>query len=247
MCGLTFETDRLIALSGLASKVHKRAQCDYLAGLWSTHLPLNLLWYLMVPMTTRSKIYVAPSWSWASVNGHIWPPSLIWPPSSQMIRRRYARMSSYETSLANPADKYGQVTSAKIELRAPLATLDWSGVHVQNTYQAGQINISVPDGSGRVCKILESSFHSPIHTLRFDYEGYAELHTAYIAIVLDHSSGFDSHGDLEHDSYGLQGLVLSRLPCSRYMRIGVAAMEIHTEQELEDIVRKMPEQDITII
>ena len=72
MCGLTFETDRLIALSGIASEVYKRTRCDYAAGLWSLQLPEDLLWRANNPGPTRSELYIAPSWSWALVEGLIW-------------------------------------------------------------------------------------------------------------------------------------------------------------------------------
>lgn len=242
MCGLTFETDRLIALSGIASEVHKRTQCDYMAGLWSTQLPMSLLWNVLDPISTRSELYVAPSWSWASVRGHIWSPHL------EGDYRIHAKILRYETSLANLADKYGQVTSGKIELRGPLGTLDWSGVHGKNTYKVGHVNISVPDESGRIGEIGElSSFRGPNNTLHFDCEGYAELRTAYIVVLLDQLEMPGPDGNIKPDSYNLQGLLLNRLPCSRYMRIGIARLEIKTRQELEDIVSKMPQQDITII
>ncbi|KAK3489734.1 heterokaryon incompatibility protein-domain-containing protein [Neurospora crassa] len=63
---LTKETDKLIALSGIARSFQKHFPNDkYMAGLWNSHLPLALLWqrtdYAKDIYTTE---YIAPSWSW---------------------------------------------------------------------------------------------------------------------------------------------------------------------------------------
>lgn len=70
---LTVATDKLPALSGLATKFNDTAPAadTYLAGLWKHDIACGLLW---MPHDTskgcRSKnsLYVAPSWSWASLD-----------------------------------------------------------------------------------------------------------------------------------------------------------------------------------
>ena len=80
---LTFETDRLPALSGLAklycgseSDVHSSFSLhDYLAGCWRDHHVPALLWYSVPPrgpsdpkfIDMRRTTYIAPSWSWMSL------------------------------------------------------------------------------------------------------------------------------------------------------------------------------------
>lgn len=64
---LTKETDKLIALSGIARSFQKHFPNDkYMAGVWSSHLPLALLWrqgdFAKDRYTTE---YIASSWSWA--------------------------------------------------------------------------------------------------------------------------------------------------------------------------------------
>ncbi|KAL8369126.1 hypothetical protein RB599_004534 [Gaeumannomyces hyphopodioides] len=84
--GFTNPSDRLIALSGVAKimvreliKVPPFQQetlaSVYLAGIYRTHIPRQLLWVTdwkkidMVPSVIKDKTdpYLAPSWSWASV------------------------------------------------------------------------------------------------------------------------------------------------------------------------------------
>ncbi|KAI5778610.1 heterokaryon incompatibility protein-domain-containing protein [Geopyxis carbonaria] len=45
-CGLTKSHDKLIALSGIATHFQTLLKDEYLAGLWSSYLPYQLLWYV---------------------------------------------------------------------------------------------------------------------------------------------------------------------------------------------------------
>jgi hypothetical protein len=68
---LTFQTDKLPALSGIAELVRRMRKDDYLAGLWSSTLAFDLCWYASYhdnSSSGRVSIYTAPSWSWASIN-----------------------------------------------------------------------------------------------------------------------------------------------------------------------------------
>jgi len=75
---LTYHTDRLYALSGMAATMSPSAKGSFLAGLWKEELPLGLLWRTQADYHTRKTLvsrrhqkYYAPSWSWASVTGPI--------------------------------------------------------------------------------------------------------------------------------------------------------------------------------
>jgi len=256
-CGLTFETDRLIALSGIASMVQKRTQCDYLAGMWRKSLPIGLLWRKWMPTATEtaaktmtnvdgSPKYVAPSWSWASAitstdwtrcKGNSW--------ICATVRR-------YEMSLANPADKFGAVLAGMIELRAPLGTLNWIGRHGSNHFGAHiivvtDLKLSILLESGKTEVVARwSSIPKYKEFLFIDREEHLDLHTAYFTVIrtVSEASQRDPESNTVSLGYNVEGLLLKRLPCSRYMRIGVALLEFETEQ---DFVSKMPEQDVIII
>jgi hypothetical protein len=70
---LSFQYDRLPALSGIAKEMQKHRADQYLAGLWEDDLPAALLWYrksvwLGDPRgSARPQEYTAPTWSWASI------------------------------------------------------------------------------------------------------------------------------------------------------------------------------------
>ncbi|CAI6101179.1 unnamed protein product [Clonostachys chloroleuca] len=68
-CDLTYpEKDRLVALSGIGRAFGNPA--DYLAGLWRDDIAKQLLWR-PGQHVKRHTAYIAPSWSWASMNGSV--------------------------------------------------------------------------------------------------------------------------------------------------------------------------------
>lgn len=75
--GLSVETDKLVALAGAASQVAKVLEDRFFAGLWVNWLWRDLLWRVegdvnsVDPYSVRSKVFQAPSWSWASIKSPI--------------------------------------------------------------------------------------------------------------------------------------------------------------------------------
>ncbi|KAB5577786.1 heterokaryon incompatibility protein-domain-containing protein [Coniochaeta sp. 2T2.1] len=78
---ITYNSDRLPGLSGIAGCWEKSEDDKYHAGLWERDLPRHLLWWshsgglmaLAAPEcgSLRHEGYYAPTWSWASVTGGI--------------------------------------------------------------------------------------------------------------------------------------------------------------------------------
>jgi len=70
---LSYESDRLPTLSGLASRLAEQFGATYLAGLWKEDLPRQLLWDADADIRpqyaseTRALGHCAPTWSWASL------------------------------------------------------------------------------------------------------------------------------------------------------------------------------------
>jgi hypothetical protein len=75
---LTFPSDKLPAIAGVAQMMHTNFGCEYGAGLWKEDLPVGLCWNVAKSLAddnnvpTKSdedpdKAYIAPSWSWASI------------------------------------------------------------------------------------------------------------------------------------------------------------------------------------
>jgi hypothetical protein len=69
---LSFQSDKLPALAGIANYFQNLTQSDYLAGTWKSHLPQCLLWYVNQPLYPhlqggRIQDSCIPTWSWASM------------------------------------------------------------------------------------------------------------------------------------------------------------------------------------
>jgi len=110
---LTKASDKLPALSGLASIFVKRMPDEYIAGLWRSHLIEGLLWQGLG--ARRVSEYRAPSWSWASMDGI---PGL-------GLFHEYESLAEVLDVKVNSkgANPYGEVTGGYIKLRAPLERL----------------------------------------------------------------------------------------------------------------------------
>lgn len=74
---LPHSSDRLVAISGVAKWFQRHNNDIFMAGMWKTNLETQLLWEVRetenkpLGASCRSELpseYIAPSWSWASVN-----------------------------------------------------------------------------------------------------------------------------------------------------------------------------------
>ena len=156
---LTYESDKLPALSGLARNFqHAVPNAEYFAGIWSIHLPAALLWRTRYT-ARRPSSDVAPSWSWASVAGNITYESQRLEGSGGRSEDRPQespsdydfRSLSVEKMSVRPMhnDRYGGILSVSLSLNgALLARLD-SNPQLRNfehDYQGGSKAILTKDG-----------------------------------------------------------------------------------------------------
>ncbi|KAF2748768.1 hypothetical protein M011DRAFT_525281 [Sporormia fimetaria CBS 119925] len=73
---LTYQDNRLPAISGLAGLMMQQTKANYLAGLWSFDMEYSLLWMsdhksAKEPIQRIKIEAYAPSWSWASTDGPV--------------------------------------------------------------------------------------------------------------------------------------------------------------------------------
>lgn len=117
-------TDKLPSISGLAA-LFKPVLGRYLAGHWERHLLSTLCWKLgnSGRRTETDPPYIAPSWSWASMDG----PVLSHVASSQAVY--VAEVQEAVVALANSdlvtPDEFGAVAAegSMLRLRGPLHAL----------------------------------------------------------------------------------------------------------------------------
>jgi hypothetical protein len=112
---LSYETDKLPALSGIAQSLSRLEPGRYLAGLWEKGLVLQLAWYYVKqPDESEARIALQPSdlprptFSWIKVRGRVSFNYFLAAKS-----RPLATLVSSEVNLLT-ASPYGQVTSVSI-------------------------------------------------------------------------------------------------------------------------------------
>jgi hypothetical protein len=120
---MTDPNDKLVAISGLAKYFASKsmgALGQYAAGLWETQLESQLTW-TPNPLSRPPKLYRAPSWSWASVDGDAWEPS-----SKYRNKGLLSNVLEVKTTLNEP---FGRVSDGFIRILGPLCKVDTSESH----------------------------------------------------------------------------------------------------------------------
>jgi hypothetical protein len=110
---LTYWSDKLVAISGIARLITQQLDMHYLAGLWREYMVRQLVWYTPVASVRPMDQYQAPSWSWAAINSQVF---------NLLIMRRGTCIDlavveqAYVTSMRNPFD---EVSGGALTLRFP--------------------------------------------------------------------------------------------------------------------------------
>lgn len=76
-CDLTDQSDKLVAISGIARKLRSVVEDQYVAGLWTKYLPRELLWERDNGGGCRDypSQYYTPTFSWAAADGAVHIPT----------------------------------------------------------------------------------------------------------------------------------------------------------------------------
>jgi hypothetical protein len=96
-CDLTYSSDKLPAIAGVAKRFQQITNDKYLAGMWRSHLFDMMRWVVRDPRL-RLYEYRAPSWSWASVDGPIVYPNYIYESLAEVMDIEVATKTSDEIS-----------------------------------------------------------------------------------------------------------------------------------------------------
>ncbi|KAI9148350.1 hypothetical protein HJFPF1_12181 [Paramyrothecium foliicola] len=99
-CQLTQSSDKLIALAGLAKQFQRTSKQEYVAGIWADRAIKGLMWIAKGEPLIRRRGR-APSWSWASVDGHIKYPSILFDRPFKVVPEMMLQ-SILRTSLEEP-------------------------------------------------------------------------------------------------------------------------------------------------
>ncbi|KAN0098221.1 HET domain containing protein [Hyaloscypha variabilis] len=117
-CALTRPEDKLVAISGIARVIAAKLEDEYLGGIWRKYITNGLLWVTNSTLETReasrSVSYIAPSWSWASVDGPILP---FWD-NQRLVGSFIELIEAKIIPLAG--DPFGQLTDGYLDVRGKI-------------------------------------------------------------------------------------------------------------------------------
>lgn len=115
---LTKNSDKLIAIGGIAKLIHEHTQDDYIAGMWRKNLEDQLWWHVCAGhLGQRIPQSTAPTWSWASINGCIKFPEDKDFANGGGTRGRMC-INVQDIQIGHPSqDRFGDVVNATIRLR----------------------------------------------------------------------------------------------------------------------------------
>ena len=119
------DTDKLVALSGVAERVARSKSDRYVAGIFSSMLPSALMWLVVGKgaanaTSSSGSIYRVPSWSWASKD---------MPITYRMAGDGFEDIISYRTrltvekiqvDLVDPSNPFGRLRSASLTVKGSL-------------------------------------------------------------------------------------------------------------------------------
>lgn len=142
--------DKLTALGGLAELFSSRYEIvlgSYAAGHWFKMLPLSLYWMVYeTDVVASPQQYLAPSWSWASVDSGINFPNYGKESDMPIIKGLEAKVLDLHVELSSSKVRFGAVKHARLQLEGAVlaATLHYEDEH----HGYGKIEATLEDGRG---------------------------------------------------------------------------------------------------
>lgn len=152
---LSFDSDKLAAIAGIAKEYARLTASSYVAGLWREDILVGLLWYRKASDLPISN--TLPSWSWARFGGQI----SFWATTSAGLRVPDDSCEFVGLSFRQRDDalgNYGEVDDARIEIRGRILpvrcrTMDSplpyepprSYLFDQDEAQVGEARLDTPD------------------------------------------------------------------------------------------------------
>jgi hypothetical protein len=161
---LSFDSDTLPALAGLASSFPKIEGNDYLAGLWRFDLHQDLLWSqskssIYGPRSKRayphrSSSYCAPTWSWASLVGTVswydrWLPGNLDMGSDWFSQKARIIDARCEVEGKNP---WGTVSFGFLSIEAPITSVKLGHYEISKPHHVDRCQVGLFSSSSSKCQ-----------------------------------------------------------------------------------------------
>jgi hypothetical protein len=214
---MSYEEDKLPAISAIAQAVMRTVGEVYEAGLWRGDLVKGLLWRRTLDEEqggfARLEKSGAPSWSWAAYDGAVDTHDC----RSEAVSEYFAVVQNVETVPMNPLYVTGRVWDGTISMSAPCTDIFFEGncsVSTNTTSQDWLIHVPLDDGR--------------VVTITFDLLEERAAGTPALCVAMTKSGGYRTNGE--------EGVVfLTRIRClilrldsverGVYRRVGVGLVE----------------------
>jgi hypothetical protein len=123
--GLSYSSDKLVALDGVAREYGRQSGDTYLAGLWQKDIANGLCWYQCTAYCKKNTISLSksrdcPSWSWAKVDGGV---------SFAIAENSRVTVGKSEITFMSPTGSPRLKVKGSIIVRAPVVGFSSSDVH----------------------------------------------------------------------------------------------------------------------
>lgn len=157
---LTKDSDKLIAIAGVAEAMQERLYDRYVAGLWEGNLLTGLLWSAPQAQKPRPDPCIAPTWSWLSTNSTVEFRLTTLPVyQPQQIRKQLATVVSTAVDLVDPSYATGNIhPGAMIQLRGRLKPAEWDLVQKYGADDSRRYQVTC-DGFHESRQSLTSGMH----------------------------------------------------------------------------------------
>lgn len=232
---LTQPTDMLPAMSGLARLFASKFRADYVAGIWSNVLIEGLTWQCIGSREPASQDqYIGPSWSWASYGG----VAATGPP------RKYneiAEVLDWKVELKTQANPFGAVTSAWLQIRAPIVSLIPVPPEGEEALHSTRLERAGLPPSVFVTTSYSKDVEEGDRSIGFDHEeiprsgAWKNMEMKLMILVNLEPDSDDEDGDTERLGFGLVITNAGDPSSNRMKRIGWMHMSgSETERILED-------------
>lgn len=210
--------DKLQALAGLARVSQSRIRSSYLAGIWRSHIEpaasggtAALVWRVRRTGSCYDT-YIAPSFSWASIQASIF--------FVYHCREWLCQVHEVGTTPVTPSDPFGRVSDGFLKINGPLLRCrvqgrEDGGVEVKTQWELFHFALSEVD-----CPVRRIAIQDGDHSLTRHPQGQTQfMETAAHVLVLCRGA----------TSLALYGLLLGRDPSRQgYQRIGFVQFSLST-------------------
>jgi hypothetical protein len=236
---LTFQTDKLLAVGGIASYFHRLLKDDYAAGHWRSDLLSSLLWRgrsrfrkeFNPPPLYRPADNLTPSWSWASVGGD-------YVTCNPYLREHTPEPSNQfcildcQIRLARSDQPFGQVSSGTLTLKCLMG-------------RATPIS-NVDDGAGWGAGLKMNGHEAAVYPDDFDvWERQPQTNDSLFCIELKREEADDVSGWWGAKGWISEGLCLEIVGDGLYRRI--ACYKEHKRAKRGSMFDKCVVQKIALV